>query len=166
MRTKGFAATAAAVLGLALASMPVADASPDFSVNGRYLVTSDGQFAKTNEVFMKEATKVETWTLSSTCTTAHECTGEVVSDKGWSSPMRYHINAWFIDRELPDWQVCPDGTRSKGTQRLTFQGIDRTGMNVRGTDLMAGYDRTQGEGGACGRNMPTVIIMPLTLVRL
>lgn len=167
MRAYGIAAGTAAAFGLMLAATPVAHAEFDFALNGTYHVVSNGDWAKTNEVFINEQTVVQNWTMSSTCTTAHDCTGQVVSDLGWSAPLRFHINAWYIDRDLPDWQPCPDGTTSPGHQRFSFQGIDsRTGMNVKGTTVLSGYDRTMGVGGACGRNTPTVISMPLTMQRI
>jgi hypothetical protein len=166
MRTSGFAVGVAAA-GLVFAGMPIAQAEFGFAVNGTFSVVSNGEWAKTNEVFMDEQTVVQTWTLSSSCTTAHDCTGQVSSDQGWTAPMYYKINAWYVHRDLPNWQPCPDGSTSPGRQMFTFQGIDpRTGMNVKGIDLLGGYDRTMGVGGACGRNMPTVVWMPLTLQRI
>jgi len=159
----------AAVVGLVAAAItaPPAQAALGFELNGPYRVVSNGDMAKTNEVFMNERTVVSVWTFSSSCANAHECTGRVSSDEGWSSPLEFRTSRWIVDRFHENWQTCPDGTTSSGQQRYQFQGSDTNGqwdkLNV---DRLVGYDRTIGVSGACGRNQPTVILMPLTVQRL
>lgn len=168
MRAVGFI-TGMAVPGLIAAALtaPPAQAGLGFELNGPYRVVSNGNMAKTNEVFMDERTVMSVWTFHSSCANAHECTGQVTSDEGWSAPLEFRTSRWIVDRFHPDWQTCPDGTTSSGQQRYQFQGSDTNGqwdkLNI---DRLVGYDRTIGVSGACGRNQPTVIQMPFTVQRL
>lgn len=157
----------AALLGLSTATTPAQAAPLGFELSGNYRVTSNGDWAKTNEVFIDEATVVSVWTLSSTCENAQVCTGQVSSDQGWTAPLEFRGTRWIVDRYHENWQTCPDGTTSPGRQRYQFQGTDGNGQSIKdATNLLSGYDRTIGVGGACGRNQPTVIQLPLTLERL
>jgi hypothetical protein len=158
---------AAAALGLVLATAPPAHADLGFELNGPYRVTSNGEWAKTNEVLMDEVTVSSVWTFSSSCQTAHVCTGQVSSDQGWTAPLEFRTSRWIVDRYHENWQTCPDGTTSPGRQRYQFQGSDLNGQyDKRNIDLLVGYDRTIGVSGACGRNQPTVILLPLSVQRL
>lgn len=160
---------AAAAFGLVLASTPAppAQAALGFELNGPYQVTSNGDWAKTNEVFMDEVTVSSVWTFSSSCENAHVCTGQVSSDQGWTAPLEFRTSRWIVDRFHENWQTCPDGTTSPGRQRYQFQGSDLNGQyDKRNIDLLVGYDRTIGVSGACGRNQPTVIVLPLSVRRL
>ncbi|MGB5796637.1 MAG: hypothetical protein WBH51_12710 [Mycolicibacter algericus] len=162
-------AVAAVAVSLVLASSPAppAHAALGFELNGPYRVTSSGDWAKTNEVFMDEVTVSSVWTFSSSCENAHVCTGQVSSDQGWTAPLEFRTSRWIVDRFHENWQTCPDGTTSPGRQRYQFQGSDSNGQyDKRNIDLLVGYDRTIGVSGACGRNQPTVILMPLSVRRL
>ena len=57
----------------------------DVAINGTFRVTSIGNWAKLNDQYNNEPTTVQTWTLSSTCTTYQECDGTVKSDDGLTS---------------------------------------------------------------------------------
>jgi hypothetical protein len=47
--------------------VPLAHATADeIAVNGTYLATSDGQWAKTNESYHDEKSVTQTWTITST----------------------------------------------------------------------------------------------------
>lgn len=162
-------AVIATVFGLVLATMtaPAAQAGLGFELNGAYRVTSNGDMARTNEVFMTEQNVTSVWTFSSSCANAHQCTGQVSSDQGWTAPLEFRTSRWIVDRFHENWQTCPDGTTSPGQQRYQFQGSDANGQyEKRNIDLLVGYDRTIGVSGACGRNQPTVIVLPLTVQRL
>ncbi|WP_052740683.1 hypothetical protein [Mycobacterium sp. UM_Kg1] len=160
---------ATTTVGLLVGSTPAspAHAALGFELNGSYRVTSNGDWAKTNDVFMNEVNVSSVWTFSSSCENAHACTGQVSSDQGWTAPLEYRTSRWIVDRFHENWQTCPDGTTSPGRQRYQFQGSDANGqVEKRNTDLLVGYDRTIGVSGACGRNQPTVIVMALTVQRL
>lgn len=165
MRALGL--TAAAGMALGLTTAPVAAADIDFALNGSYHVVSNGEWAKTNEVFMDEHVVDSVWTFSTTCANAHQCTGSVSSDKGWTAPVEFRTTRWIVDRVLPGWEPCVDGTAATGRQRFQFFGVNVNGQNdKRNTQTLAGYERTIGDPGGCGRNQPLVIQMPVTLTRL
>lgn len=167
MRAFGSTAGAATILigtAIGLSPMPGAHADLNFALNGTYRVISNGEWAKTNEVYMDEAVQVSTWTFSTSCTDAQTCDGTVTSDKGWTAPAAYRINRWIVEIEHPNWLPCPDGSTATGYQRFQFYGIDDNGqVDVDNVRRLYGFDRTEGPGGACGRNTPTVIEMPLRL---
>lgn len=169
MRAVGLA-VGTAVAGLVLGGVvapPAHGSGFGFELNGVYRAVSNGDWARTNDVYMNEATVVQTWTITSTCTTVHACTGQVTSDQGWTVPLEFRTNRWIIDREHPNWLPCPDGTFSRGRQRFQFQATDANGQSDKlNPNQLTGYDRTTGDSGACGRNQQTVISMPLTVTRL
>lgn len=168
MRALGMIAGSAA-LGLVLGAVtaPPARASLGFELNGPYRVISNGDWARTNEVFMDEATVSSIWTFTSTCSDAHTCTGTVSSDQGWSAPLEFRTTRWIVDRFHEKWQPCPDGSVWPGRQRFQFHGANANGQNEkRITDTLMGYDRTIGISGACGVNQALVIMMPLRLQKL
>ncbi|ORV41135.1 hypothetical protein AWC02_17065 [Mycolicibacter engbaekii] len=168
MRTRELA-VAATVVGVALGATPAPPARADLGIelNGAYRVVANGDWAKTNEVFMNERSEISVWTFRSSCANAAQCTGEVTSDAGWTAPLEFRTSRWLVDRYHENWQTCPDGTTSPGRQRYQFQGSDLNGQyDKRNTDLLVGYVRTIGVSGACGRNQPTVIQIPLSVRRL
>ena len=76
----GVAATAIAALASLI--VPPSAHAKTFGVelSGTYKVSSDGEFAKTNDVFMDQPSVVETWTANTSCISPIECTGQVTSD--------------------------------------------------------------------------------------
>ena len=168
MRALGVIATAVALGFVAgTVAVPAAKASLGFELNGAYRVISNGEWARTNEVFMDEVTVSSIWTFTSTCSDAHTCTGTVTSDQGWTAPLEFRTTRWIVDRYHEKWQYCPDGSVWPGRQRFQFQGANANGQNEkRISDTLMGYDRTIGISGACGVNQPTVISMPLRLQKL
>jgi len=159
---------AAVVFMECISPMPRAQASDyGFELNGTYRVTSNGDWAKTNDVFIDQQTVVQTWTVSSSCVSPVECTGEVMSDHGWTAPLRFVNSHWIVDREIPNWEPCPDGTAATGAQKFIFWGVSATGIgDFRNTDLLAGSDATIGPSGACGINKPLVIKLPIRVERV
>lgn len=137
---------------------PSAHAEVNPALNGVYTATSDGQWAKKNEIFHDELTVVSTWTVSSSCTTAYSCSGTVTSDSGWSAEIKYIAQMWFVTRTLDNWEPCPDGTAAPGKQIIKFHEHS----NNPGTYI--GWDTTAGPSGACGINKALFIEIPFTLV--
>jgi hypothetical protein len=136
-------------------------------LNGTYRVTSNGNWAKTNDVFIDEDTVIQTWTISSSCVNPTECSGEVRSDQGWTAPIAYTGSRWIIDREVPNWEPCSDGTTATGSQKFLLWGVNPYGMgDLKNVDLLAGTDTTRGPSGACGINTPLVIRQPIRMERL
>jgi hypothetical protein len=162
MRRTG--ATALSVVLCGLSAVPQAHAEFGFELNGAYRVVSNGQWAKTNEVYMDEKVVISTWTFSSTCSDPQTCTGTVSSDQGWTASLVYRGSRWIVDRDIPDWEPCPDGSFAPGRQRFQFFGTDANGqIDQNNVTTLQGYERTVGVSGACGINKPLVIQMPITL---
>jgi hypothetical protein len=146
---------------------PIARADVDFALNGPYRVISNGEWARTNEVFMDEAVVVSTWTFATSCVDAHTCNGTVTSDKGWTVPAEFRTTRWVVEIDRPNWLPCPDGTTAPGLQRFQFYGTDPNGqVDAANVQTLQGFDRTEGPGGACGRNNPVVIEMPIRLDKM
>lgn len=134
-------------------------------LNGRYLVTSTGDWAQTNEVYHDEQTDRQVWTITSSCVDSSSCTGKVTSSQGWSADLRYHDSWWTVTRVVDNWEPCQDGTAAPGTQRYQFWGVDRaTGAeDDSNSTLLVGNNITSGASGACGINKQLVIHLPLRL---
>lgn len=136
-------------------------------INGTYIATSVGEWAKTNEVYRDEATVRSTWTITSSCATFQECTGQVTSDQGWSAPIIVHDGVqWHVRRDVPNWEPCPDGTAATGQQTYSFAYTGPDGFQQPGSRTLAGWDKTIGPSGACGVNRWLVVEMPFRLDKI
>lgn len=136
------------------------------AVNGVFNAVSNGEWARTNSVFIDEQTVVSTWTISTTCTMFQTCDGTVSSDQGWTAAISTTNGIWYVRREIPGWQHCADGGTATGRQVFWFYPVNVTNGQVQqGSNVFAGTDRTATEGGSCGVNDPTVIEMPFRLSR-
>ncbi|MET0705010.1 MAG: hypothetical protein ABWY93_35610 [Mycobacterium sp.] len=158
--------TVAAVAALVASATPAPHAAADaWGLNGTFVATSNGQWAKTNEQFRNEAVVRSNWTISTTCINPTDCTGTVHSDAGWDAPIYARSGIWFVKRALPNWQPCSNGTFVDGLQMFRFYAGDPyTGNGVvtpAGTWL--GEDITSSPSGACGINKQLVINMPFNL---
>lgn len=147
---------------------PSARASKDeLALNGKYRATSIGNWAKTNDTYHDEPTVISTWTITSTCTNAQECDGTVTSDQGWSAPLTLRDGVlWKVAHDVPNWEKCPDGSSYPGHQLYFFYAVDANGQQQVGSPTLAGYDKTVGPSGACGRNQWLAIDMPFRLDRI
>jgi len=174
MRPFGTGATAmllaASAIGIA-GPAPTARAytKEEVALNGTYRVTSIGNWAKINEQYNGEPTTVQTWTLSSTCTTYLECDGTMKSDEGWSSRLYLRDGtSWNVRRDVPNWERCEDGTAFTGKQTFSFYPVepDGSGFLQLGSPVMAGRNKTIGPSGACGQNQWLTIDMPMRLDKI
>jgi hypothetical protein len=168
VRVAGSVSAAVAVFASVGTATPAYASNYGVEVNGTYRVTSNGDWAKHNEVFINEQTVVQTWTVNSSCTSPISCTGTVKSDQGWTAPLVNHGDYWLVDRDIANWEPCPDGTAAPGHQKFFFWGVNPELETVDNTmrDLMAGRDRTLAPSGACGINNPLVIELPMRLEKL
>jgi len=168
------ALTAVAVIGSVGTAIPAHASNYGVELNGIYRVSSNGQWAKTNDVFMDERTKVQMWTVSSTCTSPQRCQGQVTSDQGWTAELRLGGGEgtpdavgdfWVVDNVIPNWEPCPDGTAATGYEKFIFWGMDplTNRREMTNTDLLSGTDKTKAPSGACGINKPLVIELPVRL---
>lgn len=160
--------TVTAVLGSVVAAVSSTASNGDIALNGRYRATSIGNWSKTNEVFHDEVTVTSTWTISSSCSDPEDCTGAVTSDQGWTAQVSKTTDTWVIDRDIPNWEPCPNGTAAPGHQQYRFYRVDNDGqldLTNRSTTY-AGSDRTAGTSGACGISRWLVIKMPFRLDKI
>lgn len=154
---------AAAVAGLC---SPAVNASPSWGLNGTYTATSNGEWAKTNDIFHDEASIRGTWTISTTCSYPSECTGTVDTDWGWSAPIYKKSGVWYVKKTVDNWQPCGDGTAGPGLQVYRFfpSNESATAVDPASTTLL-GEDSTTGVSGSCGSSKVVFITMPFKLVK-
>lgn len=167
MRVMRVAIAALAMGVVGLESTPTAIASDDeWGLNGTYIATSNGEYAKKNEVFREEASLRSTWTISTECSYPTECTGTVVSDFGWTAPIYKTSGVWYVKHTVDNWEPCPDGTAEPGLQVFRFVPVIEDGsMTDPGSTTLVGEDQTTGPSGACGISKPLFISMPFKLVK-
>ena len=153
----------------AVCTLPVAPASASekWALNGRYTATSNGEWARTNDVFHNEKSVRAVWTISSQCSYPGECTGTVSSDQGWSTPIYQTGGLWYVKHVVPNWITCWDGSTYDGFQVYHFKGMTVGGdMTDPDSDVLIGEDGTTGPSGACGRSYPLFVNMPFKLAKL
>jgi hypothetical protein len=162
------AAIAVAVAAAMCQGVAAADAQSSAPLNGRFIAISNGDWAQTNDSYRNEAIVRSTWTISSTCTQGDECTGRVSSDLGWTAPLRKQNDTWIVDRDIPDWEPCADGTTAPGHQKFRFWRVNADGsQDYSGqSPTFAGEDKTVGLSGACGINKWLAIRMPFSLQQI
>ncbi|MFM9035470.1 MAG: hypothetical protein ACKOQ4_14525 [Mycobacterium sp.] len=157
--------TAAAVLGLWAA--PTAHCSDAWGLNGTYTATSNGEWARTNDVFHDEKSVRALWTITSQCSYPTECTGTVSSDQGWTAPIYQLSGEWYVKHIVPRWMPCQDGSAADGFQVFRFRAMTPDGSTTDPTsDTLVGEDATTGPSGACGRSLALFITMPFKLVKV
>ncbi|MCV7042117.1 hypothetical protein H7I58_25685 [Mycolicibacterium moriokaense] len=148
-----------------VATAPVAQAD-DWALNGRYLATSNGDWAQINEVYHDLPSVRSTWTIAMTCTTYITCSGRVDSDEGWSADIVITNSEYIVDVVRPNWEPCPDGTAIEGHQRFRFFPVAPSGFLQPGSRVFAGIDKTRGRSGGCGKNDTLQIEIPFRLEKL
>ena len=82
---------------------------------------------------------VQTWTVTSSCVSPIECTGEVTSDQGWTAPLRLD-DYWFVDRDIAQLGAVSRRHLRHRPPDVLFWGInpatERTGLKI--TELHGG----------------------------
>ena len=164
----GVAATVMTVLGSLTSPQSAHAKTFGIELNGTWRVMQNGEWARTNQVLIDEKVIVETWTITSSCVSPLECTGQVTSDQGWTAAINMVKVYWIVNRDIPNWAPCPDGTFAPGHQKFTVWGINPTlnERDLRITDLLAGRVITETDSGACGVNKPLDIEVPVRMERL
>ena len=164
--TGSVVAAATMALGTLGTAPPAQAVAPD--LNGTFSSTSNGQYAKTNDVFKDERTVIETWIIATTCKSPIECSGEVRSSGGWTAPIVWDGDFWTIRRVVPNWEPCPDGTFAEGHQQFMMWGTNPVSNERRFeyTDLLVGRNLTQSVSGSCGINKNLQIDMPVRVDKL
>ena len=156
------AASATSLLTLA---PPASGDYDNYAINGSFVTTSNGEWAQIHQQYHNVPTVRSTWTFSTTCRTATDCTGTVNSDRGWAAKASSTNGTWYVQRDLPDWQQCPDGTSAHGLQTYMFFPVDSTGYVDHDSTTFAGKDKTVGDSGNCGENNWFVVEMPFKMVK-
>ncbi|HEY9265828.1 MAG TPA: hypothetical protein VIQ11_14615 [Mycobacterium sp.] len=163
------AAGAVAVVAICAATggaPPVAADNADWGLNGTYVATSNGEWARKNEVFYDQASLRSTWTVRTQCSYPGECTGTVDSEWGWSAPIYQKSGVWYVKHTVENWIPCPDGTSAPGLQVFRFKAMNAEGAIADPTaTTLVGEDVTTGVSGACGVNRPVYVNMPFKLVK-
>jgi hypothetical protein len=161
------ATAALTVIGSVSAATPAHASNYGVELTGTWLVSSNGDCAKTNDVFMNEQSNTQTWTVVTNCASAIECTGTVKSDQGWTGTIRLD-NFWYVDHDIPNWAPCPDGTFASGHQLFVLWGVDTTTEERITTNInyMGARNITKTASGSCGANKPLVIEIPAFLKKL
>ena len=141
--------------------------NPDWGINGVYTATSNGEWARKNEVFYDQASLRSTWTVDTRCSYPGECTGTVHSDFGWTAPIYQRSGVWYVKHTVENWIPCPDGSTAPGLQTFRFKPMTAEGANFDpSSNVLGGEDITTGPSGACGVNKPVYINMPFKLVKV
>lgn len=166
LRVPAIVILAAAITGVATTPIAQAD-NPGWGLNGTYTATSNGEWARKNEVFLDQASLRSTWTVSTQCSYPGECTGTVDSDWGWTAPIYQKSGVWYVKHTVEGWIPCPDGSTVPGLQVFHFKPMTPEGANFDLTSTtLVGEDVTTGPSGACGVNKPVYINMPFKLVKI
>ncbi|MBS1694156.1 MAG: hypothetical protein JST91_18240 [Actinobacteria bacterium] len=166
MSAVSMGAAAAAAVCLGMTPPPAAHAGNDWGLNGTYVATSNGEWARKNEIFFEQASLRSTWTISTRCSYPGECTGTVDSSWGWSAPIYQKSGVWYVKRTVDNWIPCPDGTTAPGFQIFRFRPTTPDGAVTDPTSTtLVGEDQTTGVSGACGVSKSMFINMPFKLVK-
>jgi hypothetical protein len=166
-----------AVVGSLGSATPASASNYGVELNGTYRVISNGEWATTSagpygaagaQVYIDQPTVVQTWTMSSSCTSPIRCSGTVTSDQGWTAALSTTGDYWVVDHVVENWLPCPDGTVVPGAEKFMFWGWNplSSDRDMTFVDVMPGRDRTQAASGACGSNKPVVTEWPLRLEKL
>ena len=159
-------ASAAGVIAATGVAAPAQASTYGIELNGQFLVTSNGDWAKTNDVYHDETTVRQVWTITTSCDSPTVCTGHLTSNQGWDADIKFTEDRWIVRRTIPNWQPCYDGSASAGNQEYRFWPVDAGGLRSTGNSLLGGFDTTKGLSGACGKNLPLVITMPMRVQRI
>ncbi len=122
--------TFTAVTCTALTALVVHAENPEWGINGTYAATSNGEWARKNEVFYDQASLRSTWTVSTQCSYPGECTGTVQSDFRLGRPPSIERSGvWYVKHTVENWIPCPDGSTAPGLADLPVQADDPDGAN-------------------------------------
>ena len=164
---RGIAATIVAGLAAAVPLAAPAAAADRWALNGTYTATSNGEWARTNDIFHPEQSVRAIWTITSQCSYPTECTGTVISNQGWEAPIYQTGGEWYVKHIVPKWMICADGSSADGLQQFRFKPMTLDGAWVDTTsNTLIGEDATLGPSGACGRSLAKFITLPFKLVKI
>ena len=158
--------SAAAVIAALGAASPV-HADGTWALNGTFTATSNGEWAKSNDIFHNQQSVRAVWTISSECSYPTECAGTVTSDQGWTAPIYQTGGEWYVKHVVPQWIPCQNGPAADGLQVFRFKRMTPDGDTTDpSSNTLIGEDATTGPSGACGRSLAIHITMPFKLVKV
>ncbi|CAJ1581280.1 hypothetical protein [[Mycobacterium] wendilense] len=160
------AAAVAALVATGVGAPAVADATPNWGINGTFETSSNGEWAKVNDRYEKQPSTRSTWTISTVCTTPVDCAGTVNSDQGWTAPIYTKSGVWYVKRAWPEWRWCADGQPIEGLQTYLLYPVGADGRVDVKSNEYAGEDVTTGPSGSCGRNQWPHIRMPFFMRKI
>src|ERR1700738_5508485 len=106
--TCGLTAVGAATALVCPVAPPTATANADDgSLNGRYIATSSGDWAMTNDQYRNETSVRSTWTISSSCANPTDCVGTLTSDRGWTADIYKKAGMGYVRHAGANWQTGP-----------------------------------------------------------
>ncbi|OMC04353.1 hypothetical protein [Mycolicibacterium fortuitum] len=159
-RVSAAAVAIAAAITVGLGGAAPAGAGEQWGINGTFLTSSNGAWAKVNDRYEDQPGVRSTWTISTQCISPTECSGTVNSDAGWTAPIYTTSGLWYVKRVVPNWRFCADGTPIEGMQVYKLYPVGFDGhMDINSTEY-TGEDVTKGPSGSCGRNQWPVVRMP------
>jgi hypothetical protein len=106
-------------------SKPTAPGSP---LNGTYTATTDNGKRTVNGLPTPTPNDVSTWTITSECTGADTCSGQVTSDQGWNAPAEFAHGRWTVKFDKADAVQCPNGPSVSATVAYSFDVRTLTGI--------------------------------------
>jgi hypothetical protein len=171
VRAMNLSAGATVLAAIAVAGLGITPAHADINnpaINGTFLATFNGEWARSQDTYHDEPVIQSVWTISTTCENPVACSGTVISDQGWTAKIVHKPGLWKVIRELPNWETCGDGTSATGRQVITFypMGSDPAEPINADSTTLAGEDVTTGPSGACGINNELQINTPFKLVKI
>ncbi|BBY96664.1 Rv2253/PknI dimerization domain-containing protein [Mycolicibacterium fallax] len=155
------ALAAAAMTAVGLLSAAPAVADPGWGINGTYQASSNGAWAKINDRYQEQPGELQTWNISTQCSSPSLCNGTVTSNEGWTAPIYTTNGLWLVKRAVPNWRFCEDGVPVEGLRIYKFYPVNESGFvdATYSSGEFAGENYTVGPSGSCGRNAwPTVRI--------
>jgi hypothetical protein len=153
-------------VGMLSHSTSEAHAQDGWGINGTFTATSNGDWAKVNDIFQNVPSVRATWTVRTTCQTPVDCVGTVTSDQGWTARITTTNGQWMVTHVVDNWQQCPDGTAASGRQLFKFYGADDQGLQSLSSTTYVGIDEIVNTSGDCGRSKWLSVRMPFKLVKL
>ncbi len=164
-------ALSAALMGVGVAgtvAMAPSAMAYDPSINGTYTATAVGSWARSRQVFHQEAVVRSTWKITTSCVHRLRLHRQVVSDQGWTAPLKMFDGLnWYLKREIPDWERCPDGSSHPGDGLHHFYPANpETGEISFGSSVLAGRDNTIGTERRLRAKHPLDIEQPLRLDKI
>jgi hypothetical protein len=168
MNRSASATIAAAALTVGLGSTPAHADINNPAMNGVWRVTTNGEWARTNDSYHDEVSIQQIWTIKSSCVNPGTCTGTITSDQGWTANLIRVPYFWKVIRYVPNWETCGDGTAATGREVITFYpaGNDTAALADPDSTTFSGTDEMTGPSGACGVNNWLQVTQPIKLVKI